>query len=75
MNMGFGDTLKELRTSKNLTQQQLANILFVNRSSIANWESGRRVPDMVLTARIARILGVDIASLTSSADNGSRSTA
>ncbi len=65
MNTGFGDILKELRTDKNLTQQQLADRLFVNRSSVANWESGRRVPDLLLTTRIARVLGVEIASLIS----------
>ena len=73
MNSGFGDTLKELRIAKNLTQQQLADRLFVNRSSVANWESGRRIPDLVLTARIARVLGVDISSLTNAAEGSSAS--
>lgn len=64
MAIAFGDTLKSLRTGKSLSQQQLADKLFVNRSSIANWESGRRLPDLVLLHRIATFFNVDISTLT-----------
>lgn len=40
MGMTFADILRDLRIKRNLSQQQLANQLFVNRSSIAHWESG-----------------------------------
>lgn len=63
LDKGFGETLKNLRTEKNLSQQQLANKMFVNRSSIANWENGRRIPDMVIISRLAGILGVDVTDL------------
>ena len=56
----FGETLKELRESKNLSQQQLANYLYVNRSSISNWESGRRIPDIIILSRLAQVLNIDI---------------
>ena len=48
MKDSFADTLKQFRTEKNLSQQQLADMLFVERSTIANWETGRRIPDAVL---------------------------
>ena len=67
----LGDTIKLLRTKKNLSQQQLAQQLYVDRSSIANWESGRRVPDLLLLTRLAQIFNVDISVLTSAADLGS----
>ena len=60
----FGETLRNLRTEKNLSQQQLAQKLFVNRSSIANWETGRRIPDLILLKRLAQLLNVDISVLT-----------
>ncbi len=63
MDKSFGKTLKNLRTEKNLSQQQLANKMFVNRSSIANWENGRRIPDIVIISRLARILGVEVTDL------------
>ena len=65
MSNRFGETLRNLRTEKNLSQQQLAQRLFVNRSSVANWETGRRIPDLILLSRLAQILNVDISVLTS----------
>ena len=64
----FGETLKELRTGKNLSQQQLADKLFVNRSSIANWEAGRRIPDIVVLTRLAKIFDVSITAFTNTVD-------
>ncbi|MCR5403393.1 MAG: helix-turn-helix domain-containing protein [Butyrivibrio sp.] len=68
MGITFGEKLKNLRTEANLSQQQLADLMYVNRSSVANWESGRRVPDLVILSRLARILGVDASVLSNSAD-------
>ena len=66
MSKSFADTLKQIRTEHGLSQQQLADKLFVDRSSIANWESGRRVPNALLITRIAETLGVDIGMLMTS---------
>jgi transcriptional regulator with XRE-family HTH domain len=41
----FGDKLKELRKEKGLTQQQLADLMNVGRSSIAGYETKRVQPD------------------------------
>ena len=50
-----------------MSQQQLATKLFVDRSTVARWESGDRVPDLVIVPRIAECLGVDTATLFSAA--------
>ncbi len=69
MNESFPDIIKQFRKEKNLSQQQLAEMLFVERSSIANWETGRRIPDAVLLLRIAKCLNIDINILLESIDN------
>ena len=69
MKNSFENTLRRLRKEKNLSQQQLADILFVKRSSIANWETGRRIPDAVLIVRIAKCLDVDVNTLFEAIDN------
>lgn len=66
MSKSFADTLKKIRTEQGLSQQQLADKLFVDRSSVANWESGRRVPNALLITRIAETLGVEIGTLMTS---------
>jgi CheY-like chemotaxis protein len=49
-----------LRIERGLSQQQLAEKLFVNRSSVAHWESGTRVPNALLITRLANALGVEV---------------
>ena len=63
MDLSFAETLRRLRTEKGLSQQQLADRLFVDRSSVAHWEIGRRVPSAALITRLAEILDTDVASL------------
>ena len=60
----FGETLRNLRSEMELSQQQLAQQLFVSRSSIANWENGRRIPDLLIISRLAQLLNVDISVFT-----------
>lgn len=38
--MEFNEKLQQLRTGKNLTQEQLAEQLYVSRTAISKWESG-----------------------------------
>ena len=63
----FAEKIKNLRIKNMLSQQQLASKLFVDRSSIANWENGRRMPDAILISRLAKCLGVDVAELLDAA--------
>lgn len=43
--MEFNEKLQQLRTGKNLTQEQLAEQLYVSRTAISKWESGQSYPD------------------------------
>lgn len=56
----FGDRLKELRTSKNLSQEELSQILEVRKSSISNWETGKSTPTFDMLTKIAEYFGVTI---------------
>ena len=44
MSQFFSDTLKKLRTEKGISQQALAEKMYVTRSTVARWESGSRLP-------------------------------
>lgn len=50
--------IKELRISKNLTQQQLADELHVTKQAISKWEKGKSVPDIASVELIASFFGV-----------------
>ena len=67
MNEAFSKALRKLRTERELSQQTLADKMYVTRPTIARWESGARLPDAVMIKRLAEILGVDVNSLLSAA--------
>lgn len=67
MNQTFPKTLKQLRTKKGLSQQMLADQMFVTRPTVARWESGARLPDAMMIKRLAEILGVNVDFLLSAA--------
>ena len=54
----FGERIRSLRIERNLTQQELADRLFVSRKTIGNWESGSCLPDISTLSALAGILGV-----------------
>lgn len=64
----FGEALLKARKQAKISQQQLADLLIVNRSSVANWEAGRRLPDATMIARIAEALAVDLPILFDAAN-------
>lgn len=53
--MNFGKKLKNLRTSQNMTQQQLADRIGVAKSVVSYYESGDRCPSYDVLVKIARI--------------------
>ena len=55
----FGSRIRELREQKGITQSQLADRMVVSRSTVANWEAGKRLPDIGMLARLAGCLGVE----------------
>ncbi len=73
MSNTFGSFLRQKRQEKNLTQKQLAKLLFVSESAISKWEKDVAHPDITLLPRLSEILGVSEHELiTASVDNKSR---
>ena len=64
--MEFGEKLQELRKEKGLTQEELAKSLYVSRTAISKWESGRGYPNIDSLKEIANFFGVTIDDLLSS---------
>ena len=67
MNKRFAETLKKLRTDKGLSQRELAERMYVTRSTVARWESGSRLPDAVMISRLSQCLGIDVNTLLTAA--------
>ena len=63
--MEFNEKIQELRKQKGLTQEELAEILFVSRTAISKWESGRGYPNIDSLKAIAKFFGVTIDELLS----------
>lgn len=54
----FGKRLKEERISKRLTQQDVADIFHLNKSSISRYEKDQQVPDVATIQKMANYFGV-----------------
>ena len=67
MSMHFAETLKKLRGERGLSQRELAERVYVTRSTVARWENGSRLPDAVMISRLSKCLGVDVGTLLSAA--------
>lgn len=63
--MEFSEKLQTLRKQKNLTQEDLAEILFVSRTAISKWESGRGYPNIDSLKAIAKFFSISIDDLLS----------
>lgn len=63
--MEFNEKLKELRSSRGLTQEELAEALFVSRTAISKWESGRGYPGIDSLKEISTFFSVTIDELLS----------
>ena len=73
MKNAFGTFFKQKRQDKNLTQKQLASLLFVSESTISKWEKNVAHPDITLLPKISEILEVSEHELiTASVDDKSR---
>ena len=61
--MEFNEKLLELRKSRSLTQEELAEKLFVSRTAVSKWESGRGYPSIDSLKDISRFFSVTIDEL------------
>ncbi|MBQ8349014.1 MAG: helix-turn-helix transcriptional regulator [Ruminococcus sp.] len=61
--MEFNEKLQELRKSRGLTQEELAEALFVSRTAVSKWESGRGYPSIDSLKEISKYFSVSIDEL------------
>ena len=54
----FGKRLRELRTERKLSQQELAKIIGTNNSSICDWERGRSEPSLEALVKLCQFFDV-----------------
>ena len=63
--MELSEKIQELRRKKGITQEELADALFVSRTAISKWESGRGYPNIDSLKAIAKFFSVSIDDLLS----------
>ena len=61
--MEFNEKLQELRKNRGLTQEELAKELFVSRTAVSKWESGRGYPSIDSLKEISKFFSVTIDEL------------
>jgi len=59
----IGSFLRELRTEKSLTQEQLAERLNVSGRTVSRWENGNNMPDLSIIVELAAFYDIDIREL------------
>lgn len=59
----LGETIKQIRIKTGLSQQGCADLMHVDRSTIANWETGRRLPNAEMLRILSQILDTDFSYL------------
>lgn len=63
--MKIGEVIRRYRREKQMTQEEMANALRVTAPAVNKWEKGNTVPDVLLLAPIARLLGISTDMLLS----------
>ena len=61
--MGFSDNLRNLRREKNLSQEQLAELLNVSRQSVSKWEQDNSYPETEKLIQLAQKLDISLDAL------------
>ena len=66
--MEFNEKLQELRKQRGLTQEELAEKLYISRTAVSKWESGRGYPNIESLKAIAKFFSVTVDELLSSGE-------
>lgn len=66
--MEFNERLQQLRKQNGLTQEELAAALYVSRTAVSKWESGRGYPNIDSLKAISRFFSVTVDELISSGE-------
>ena len=62
--MSIGDRIVQLRTDKNMSQNQLAKAMEVSRQAVSKWENGQSIPDAAKMIRLTEVLETDLEYLS-----------
>ena len=68
MPISFAEILRRKRIEKEISQQKLADMIHVDRSTLSGWETGRRLPDAAMISLLSKALQVDVAVLLHAAE-------
>ena len=63
-----GAVIRKLRESKKMTQEELADRIFVSSKAVSKWETGQGFPDISLLEPLAEALGISVIELLSGED-------
>lgn len=73
MSIPFAEELRRLRIEKGLSQQELGDLVHVDRSTVTKWEAGSRLPDVVMISRLSDCLDSNIEQLLhTTGENGEK---
>ncbi|MBP2014835.1 helix-turn-helix domain-containing protein [Anaerococcus degeneri] len=67
--MKIGDKLKNARLKKSMTQEEVAEKLFVSRQSISNWENNKTYPDIGNVIALSDLYQISLDELLKGSDN------
>ena len=59
----IGGFLKELRKEKGLTQEQLAELMYVSDRTVSRWETGSNLPSLDILIRISDYYNVELSEI------------
>jgi len=60
----FGKRLRELREKRNMTQEELSNLLDIEWQHVSRLENGKNLPSCNILIKIAQVFDIDIRKLT-----------
>lgn len=67
--VNIGERIKELRLKNKMSQQELADKLFVSDKTVSSWESNRTEPDIYMLSDICKILNINFLSFINEGNN------
>ena len=66
--MELGEQIKKYRAKANLSQEELADRIFVSRQTISNWENDKNYPDIKSIVLMSEVFQVSLGNLSSLVD-------
>ncbi|AEB28829.1 hypothetical protein CAR_c00780 [Carnobacterium sp. 17-4] len=63
--MSLGQSLREARAAKDLTQEDIAKVLYVTRQTVSRWEQNKTLPNIFVLQELSSLYGLSIDELIS----------